>query len=149
MKVILTEKPSVAQDIARVFPNAKKINGYIDCGDICITWAFGHLIEISKNNAPERWDLNNLPILPSKFNYEVVKDKKTQFSTIKNLISKATDVIIATDSGREGELIARLILIQADWQRWDNTQRFWSSQALSESVVKSELNNLKPAQNYN
>ena len=83
MKVILTEKPSVANDIARVFPNAKKNNGYFDCGDTCITWAFGHLIEIAKNNAPERWDLNNLPILPAKFNYQVVKDKQNQFSAIK------------------------------------------------------------------
>jgi len=72
MKVILTEKPSVANDIARVFPNVKKNNGYFDCGKTCIIWAFGHLIEISKNNAPERWDLNNLPILPAKFNYQVV-----------------------------------------------------------------------------
>jgi DNA topoisomerase-3 len=148
MKVILTEKPSVAQDIAKVFPGAKKNNGYIDCGDVCITWAFGHLIEISKNNAPERWDLNNLPILPAKFNYQVVKDKQNQFSVIKNLVSKASDVIIATDSGREGELIARLILLQANWSRWDNTKRFWSSQALSEAVVKSELQNIKPSKLY-
>src|ERR1035437_6183997 len=148
MKVILTEKPSVANDIARVFPNAKKNTGYFDCGDTCITWAFGHLIEIAKDNTPQRWDLNNLPILPVKFNYQVVKDKQNQFSVIKDLVSKASDVIIATDSGREGELIARLILIQADWKGWDNTQRFWSSQALSESVVKSELNNLKSARLY-
>jgi len=148
MKVILTEKPSVANDIARVFPNARKNNGYYDCGDTCITWAFGHLIEISRNNAPDRWDLNNLPILPAKFNYQVVKDKQKQFSTIKALVSKATEVVIATDSGREGELIARLILIQADWKGWDNTQRFWSSQALSEAVVKKELSNLKSARVY-
>lgn len=148
MKVILTEKPSVANDIARVFPNAKKNNGYYDCGETCITWAFGHLIEIAKDNTPQRWDLNNLPILPAKFNYKVVKDKQNQFAIIKNLVSKASDVIIATDSGREGELIARLILIQADWKGWDNTQRFWSSQALSESVVKSELQNLKSARLY-
>lgn len=148
MKVILTEKPSVANDIARVFPNAKKNNGYYDCGDTCITWAFGHLIEISRNNAPERWDLNNLPILPGKFNYQVVKDKQKQFAVIKGLVSKANNVVIATDSGREGELIARLILIQADWKGWDNTQRFWSSQALSESVVRTELGNLRSARQY-
>lgn len=148
MKVILTEKPSVANDIARVFPNAKKNNGYYDCGDTCITWAFGHLIEIARNNTPGRWDLNNLPILPGKFNYEVVKDKQKQFAIIKGLVSKASNVVIATDSGREGELIARLILIQADWKGWDHTQRFWSSQALSESVVRSELGNLKSARLY-
>src|ERR1035437_659548 len=143
MKVILTEKPSVAQDIAKVFPGAKRNDGYFDCGETAITWAFGHLIEIAKNNAPDRWDLNNLPILPGKFNYQVVKDKQKQFSTIKFLLTNANEVIIATDSGREGELIARLILLQANWSGWDRTKRFWSSQALSESVVKSELENLK------
>ncbi|MCC7525092.1 MAG: DUF3945 domain-containing protein, partial [Chitinophagaceae bacterium] len=148
MKIILTEKPSVANDIARVFPNARKNNGYYDCGDTCITWAFGHLIEIARNNTPGRWDLNLLPILPSKFNYEVVKDKQKQFAVIKELVSKASDVVIATDSGREGELIARLILIQANWKGWDNTQRFWSSQALSEAVVRTELSNLRSARQY-
>lgn len=148
MKVILTEKPSVANDIARVFPNARKNNGYYDCGDTCITWAFGHLIEIARNNTPGRWDLNLLPILPAKFIYEVVKDKQKQFAVIKELVSKASDVVIATDSGREGELIARLILIQANWKGWDNTQRFWSSQALSEAVVRTELSNLRSARQY-
>lgn len=148
MKVILTEKPSVANDIARVFPNARKNNGYYDCGDTCITWAFGHLIEIAKNNTPGRWDLNLLPILPTKFIYEVVKDKQKQFAVIKELVSRANEVVIATDSGREGELIARLILIQANWKGWDNTQRFWSSQALSETVVRTELGNLRSARQY-
>jgi DNA topoisomerase III len=149
MKVILTEKPSVARDIAKVFPNAKANDGYIDCGSgYFITWAFGHLIEIAKSNAPHRWDLNNLPILPGEFYYEVTKDKTTQFKIIKSLLTKADGVIIATDSGREGELIARLILKQADWTRWNETKRFWSSQALSEEVIKHELKNLKFSSHY-
>jgi DNA topoisomerase-3 len=148
MKLIITEKPSVAQDIAKVFSNSQRKDGYIETNEYSITWAFGHLIEISKLNAPQRWDLSNLPILPGSFSYDVVKDKTKQFNTIKALLRNASEVVIATDSGREGELIARLILNQSLWKNWENTFRFWSSQALSEQVVKSEMRNLKPAKNY-
>lgn len=148
MKLIITEKPSVAQDIAKAYSNPQRKDGYIETGEYSITWAFGHLIEISKLNAPPRWDLNNLPILPGDFTYDVVKDKHKQFNTIKHLLSRSQEVVIATDSGREGELIARLILKLSSWKNWDNTFRFWSSQALSEQVVKAEMRNLKPAGNY-
>src|ERR1017187_10366855 len=131
MKLIITEKPSVAQDIAAAIGSPQKSDGYIIVGDYNITWAFGHLLEIDNSILPKERNLDVLPILPDKFNYLVVAEKKKQFSVIKNLVQKATDVVIATDAGREGELIARLILNNSGWRNWQNTYRLWTSEALS------------------
>ncbi|HEX7413190.1 MAG TPA: DNA topoisomerase, partial [Bacteroidia bacterium] len=148
MKLIITEKPSVAQDIAAAIGNAQKSDGYIIVGDFNITWAFGHLLEIDNSILPKERNLDVLPILPDKFNYLVVAEKKKQFSVIKNLVQKATDVIIATDAGREGELIARLILNNSGWLNWQNTYRLWTSEALSKEVVNKALKNMAPAARY-
>lgn len=147
MKLIITEKPSVAADINKIVGGSKK-EGYIEGTEYSITWAFGHLLELSPELMPKEWNINNLPIFPSEFLYSVSKDKNKQYQVIKNLLKTASEVIIATDAGREGELIARLILNKAGWTKWDKTFRFWSSEALSEQVIKKQLSNLKSSKEY-
>ncbi|PMP96112.1 MAG: hypothetical protein C0169_04765, partial [Thermodesulfobacterium geofontis] len=155
MVVILCEKPSVARDIIRVFEQVKPQVGYYFCRDggkvYAVTWAYGHLFEIDEEILPKNWSLSNLPIFPEQFKYTLARGDviKKQFEVIKSLLSKAREVIIATDAGEEGELIARLILIQGGWKNWENTYRFWTSEALTPQVVKRELRNgLKKASAY-
>lgn len=148
MKLIITEKPSVAQDFAKAMNGATSKGGYIETAEYTITWAIGHLIEIAKDNIPEKVQIEQLPFIPENFKYEVNAEKRKQYAIIKELSSKAHEVIIATDSGREGELIARLILKQAGWQNWTKTFRFWSSEALTPAVVIKGLSAIKPSGTY-
>ena len=146
--LILTEKPSVARDFAKALGDCKKRDGYFDCGNYLITWAFGHLFEIDDKIAPERWSFDTLPIFPEKFKLRLRKGAGKQFKVIKNLLGKVNRVIIASDAGREGELLAREILLMAGWKNWDKTYRFWTSEALTPEVVKRTLKNLKPAKEF-
>ena len=142
MKLILAEKPSVALDIAKALGSYEKHKDHIRAGGYVITWAYGHLLEIDGSIAEGRWSIEGLPIFPQEFFYKVINK---HFWAVKRLIEKASEVIIATDAGREGELIARLILIHSGWRNWSKTYRFWTSQALTEQVVRSVLRNLRPA----
>ncbi|RZK13692.1 MAG: hypothetical protein EOO43_17515 [Flavobacterium sp.] len=136
-KVVLTEKPSVAMDLGKALGRIERHDGYIVVAGYHITWAIGHLVEINEEIAPKQWRLNTLPILPEEFLYKVTSDKINQFNIIKGLLKKATSVVIATDAGREGELIARLILNLSDYT--GKIERFWTSEALSAEVVKKEF----------
>jgi len=149
MKLIITEKPSVAFDVAKgIGGKIEKKDGYLKVGDYCITWCFGHLLEIDDSAAPKKWDLESLPILPQKFNYRVIKGKGKQFKVIKELLKKADEVVISTDAGREGEAIARLVLQQAGLSDWSKVKRLWTSLSLTPEVVKKELRNLKPSKDF-
>jgi len=148
MKLILCEKPSVAQDIAKALGKSQKREGYIQARDCIITWAFGHLFEIDDEIAPKKWSLDTLPIFPEKFQYRLNKGAGKQFKVIKDLLKRADEVVVVMDAGREGELIARLILHQAGWKRWDKTYRLWTSEALTPEVVRRELKNLNPAKDF-
>ncbi len=123
MKVVLAEKPSVAMDLGKGLGKMERHNGYIKVDDYYITWAVGHLAEINEEIAPKQWRLDTLPILPEKFIYKITEDKINQFNVIKSLLKKADCVVIATDAGREGELIARLILDMAEYK--GKIQRCW------------------------
>ena len=145
MQLILTEKPSVARDIATgLTSNFTQKDGFIeaDNGETIITHAFGHLYHIDQSIMPRE---KELPFFPAHFRYETTSSGGKQARIIKNLLQKAEKVIIATDAGREGELIARLILNQSGWTSYQNTYRFWTSQALSPQVVKANFQSLKPA----
>lgn len=149
--LILTEKPSVAKDIAAALdPGATSKEGYISAlsGKVIITYAFGHLFKIAGDLMPPTPSVNDLPFFPDKFRYEPTSSGAKQGKNIKNLLKGIEKVVIATDAGREGELIARLILIETGWKNWDNTFRFWTSEALTAPVVKHGFNNLKPASQY-
>lgn len=149
MKLIIAEKPSVGMDFAKALGIKEKKDGYIvSNNNYLITWAIGHLVEIDDSIAPQTWDLKTLPIIPQSFRYRANPKTSKQLKVIKDLIKQAKEVIISTDAGREGELIARLILNTAGWKNWDKTYRFWTSEALTKEVILRELKNLKPAKDY-
>jgi DNA topoisomerase-3 len=146
--LILTEKPSVAEDFAKAL-GCRRREGYYEGGEYVITWALGHLFEISDENLPKKWDLSELPIFPEKFEYKLRSSQAgKQFKVIKELLARAGKVIVATDAGREGELIARLILQKAGLKDWSKVYRFWTSSALTPEVIRRELQRLKPAKEY-
>ena len=146
--LILTEKPSQALDFVKALKRCKKYSGYYECGKYIITWALGHLFQIDDSIAPKKWSLSSLPIFPNQFYLKLKYGAGKQFRIIKNLSKKVNKVIVATDPGREGELIAREILHMAGWKNWENTYRFWTSEALTPEVVKKALKNLKKANDF-
>jgi len=152
MKVILTEKPSVARDIAAHLGAHKKNDGYLEGNGYQVTWAFGHLIALKNpedyDPSLKKWSLATLPFIPQQFELKVVEDKgiSKQFAIIKKLIKSATELICATDAGREGELIFRYILTmtQCTHKPW---KRLWLS-SLTEEALHTAFKNLKPGTHY-
>ncbi|MBF6649624.1 DNA topoisomerase 3 [Methylobacter sp. BlB1] len=141
MKVILTEKPSVARDIARCLNIRNKRDGYFEGNGYRITWAFGHLVELKEpddyHKEWKRWSLEALPIIPEKFGLKARGDAsaKKQLNTIKHLFKEADEIICATDAGREGELIFRYIL---SWSQCLSKpfKRLWISSLTDEAIRK-------------
>jgi DNA topoisomerase-3 len=112
-----------------------------------ITYALGHLVEIDDGEfTGKKWVLDELPLIPKKFSYRIMNGKKDQFRVIKNLLKSAGEVYVFTDAGREGELIARLILMLAGYK--GKAKRFWTSEALTMDVVKRELSRMKDLSEY-
>lgn len=153
MKVILTEKPSVARDIADHLGAKQRHEGYFEGNGYQVTWAFGHLIALKNpedyDPSLKKWSLTTLPFIPQTFELKVVDDKgiRKQFSIIKKLMKSASEIICATDAGREGELIFRYILsmVQCEKKPW---QRLWLS-SLTEEALHKAFQNLKPGKDYN
>lgn len=159
MKLILTEKP----DIARSFSSAlgcNFTNGYYKNNEYIVTNAIGHLIELYEphdyNEVLKRWSLEFLPIVPQEFKYKVKEDGyiKKQFNIIKKAFSEnsISEVIVATDAGREGELIGRLVLDSIKENNIDFSnyrfKRFWTSNSLTDENILEELNFLKDLSKY-
>jgi len=153
MRVIITEKPSVANDIAKVLGITTKKNGYYEDNNTVITWAFGHLVTLidpdQYDDKYKSWMLNDLPILPIEFQKKVVENDgaSRQFETIKQCLlhKDVTDVVCATDAGREGELIFRFIYEHAGCQV--PIQRLWIS-SQTDQAIKEGFANLKPGADY-
>jgi len=151
--LILTEKPSVANDFARALNVKGRNNGYIENNAFIITWAIGHLVELKK---PEdyhprwkAWHLDTLPIMPESFDYNPIDRTSQQLKIIQKLLNTdVSKIIIATDAGREGEVIARTILMKCNHLNKTSLYRFWTSQALTDDVIRDALNNCKPAEAY-
>jgi len=151
--LILTEKPSVANDFARALNVRGRYDGYIENDTFIITWAIGHLVELKK---PEdyhprwkSWQLDTLPILPESFEYNPIDRTRQQFQIIQKLLNKKiSKIIIATDAGREGEVIARTILLKCNSLTKPSLFRFWTSQALTNEVIQETLSHCKPANAY-
>lgn len=141
MKVILTEKPSVARDIAKCLSINSKHDGYFEGNGYQITWAFGHLVELKEpdeyNQAWKRWSLESLPIIPEQFGLKARGDASAQkqLNTIKRLFKAADEIICATDAGREGELIFRYILSWAGCVH-KPFKRLWISSLTDDSIRK-------------
>ncbi|KUO59462.1 MAG: DNA topoisomerase III [Gracilibacter sp. BRH_c7a] len=149
--LVLTEKPSVGREIAKVLNCNQKGNGYFSSSKYIVSWALGHLVTLAdpeKYDAKyKNWRLEDLPMLPEKMELEVIKETSKQFSVVKNLMRMPdiTELIIATDAGREGELVARWIIQKAGWRK--PIKRLWIS-SQTDRAIKEGFNNLKPGKDY-
>ncbi|CAL2075580.1 DNA topoisomerase 3 [Tenacibaculum sp. 190524A02b] len=152
MKVCIAEKPSVAREIASILGANTKHDGYFEGNGYAVTYTFGHLCTLlePKDYKPhwKSWDLNNLPMLPERFNTKVTADSgiQKQFTIIKSLFDKADVVINCGDAGQEGELIQRWVINQANYK--GEVQRLWIS-SLTEEAIKEGFENLKTDELYN
>ncbi|MDK9866072.1 MULTISPECIES: DNA topoisomerase III [Staphylococcus] len=149
--LIIAEKPSVGRDIANTLNVNEKRNGYFENNKYIVTWALGHLVtnatpEQYDNNYKE-WKLDVLPIIPNKMKTVVISKTRKQFSTVQSLIknNNVKDIIIATDAGREGELVARLILDKAHNQK--PIKRLWIS-SVTNKAIKDGFNKLQDGRKY-
>ena len=152
MKVIITEKPSVARDIAGVLKITDKKNGYIEGRGCAITWAFGHLVTLldpgEYDPALKKWRLDSLPFVPDEFKLKLIENRGVaeQFATIKRLCQEAEEIVCATDAGREGELIFRYILALSDCED-KPIRRLWLS-SLTPDAIKEAFKDLKDGHDY-
>ena len=151
MKVCIAEKPSVAREIASVLGANVKRDGYYEGNGYAVTYTFGHLCTLKEPNDYKphwkSWDLNNLPMLPEKFETKVVSNSgiQKQFKIIKSLFDKAEVVINCGDAGQEGELIQRWVMNQANYK--GEVKRLWIS-SLTTEAIKEGFDNLKPSTKY-
>lgn len=151
MKVCIAEKPSVAREIAAVLGANTKRDGYFEGNGYIVTYTFGHLCTLKEPNdyRPywKSWDLNNLPMLPEKFETKVVQNSgiQKQFNIVKSLFDKAELVINCGDAGQEGELIQRWVMNEANYK--GEVKRLWIS-SLTTEAIKEGFENLKPSTNY-
>ncbi|WP_413999274.1 DNA topoisomerase 3 [Flavobacterium sp. W1B] len=151
MKVCIAEKPSVAREIASVLGANTKRDGYYEGNGYIVTYTFGHLCTLKEPNDYrsywKSWDLNNLPMLPEKFETKVVENSgiQKQFKIVKSLFDKAELVINCGDAGQEGELIQRWVMNEANYK--GEVKRLWIS-SLTTEAIKEGFENLKPASNY-
>jgi len=151
MKVCIAEKPSVAREIASVLGANTKRDGYYEGNGYAVTYTFGHLCTLKEPNDYKpywkSWDLNNLPMLPEKFETKVVANSGIlkQFKIVKSLFDKAELVINCGDAGQEGELIQRWVMNEAKYK--GEVKRLWIS-SLTTEAIKEGFENLKPSANY-
>ena len=151
MKVCIAEKPSVAREIASILGANTKRDGYFEGNGYAVTYTFGHLCTLlePKDYKPhwKSWDLNNLPMLPERFDTKVTVDTgiKKQFNIVKSLFEKAEVVINCGDAGTEGELIQRWVINQCNYK--GKVLRLWIS-SLTEESIKEGFKNLKPSEQY-
>ncbi len=152
MKVVITEKPSVARDIAAVLKITGKKKGYIEGRGCAITWAFGHLVTLLEpgeyDPALKRWSLDSLPFIPNEFKLKLIENPGVaeQFETIKTLCQAADEIVCATDAGREGELIFRYILALSECED-KPIRRLWLS-SLTADAIKEAFKDLKDGHDY-
>lgn len=149
--VVLAEKPSVARDIARVLGCNKKGNGFLEGSNYIVTWALGHLVTHADpegyGNEYKEWKLELLPIIPEPFKLTPIRQTTKQFNAVKAQLRRndVSNVIIATDAGREGELVARWILEMAKNRK--PVKRLWIS-SVTDKAIKDGFNNLKDGRAY-
>jgi len=149
--LVLAEKPSVGKDLARVLGCRQGGEGCMIGERYIVTWSLGHLVTLADPEIYSKdyktWSLETLPMLPPKMQLVVIKETSRQFGIVQGLLrrSDVTDIIIATDAGREGELVARWILIKAGCKK--PAKRLWIS-SQTDKAVREGFQNLKPADNY-
>jgi DNA topoisomerase-3 len=150
-KLVLAEKPSVGRELARVLGCRIREKGYSEGEGYIVTWALGHLVELAQPAAYSeryrRWSLRDLPMLPDILQQEVISQSQEQFQVVKTLINRedVESLIIATDAGREGELVARWIMKLSNYT--GTAQRLWIS-SQTDSAIKEGFEKLKDASLY-
>lgn len=150
MQLIIAEKPSVAQSIAAALEVKERKQGYLQGKGYLVSWCVGHLVELAE---PEvygdygKWQYADLPILPDKWQYAVLPDSKQQFNILRQLMARddVTEIVCATDAGREGELIFRLVYAVAGCTK--PVQRLWIS-SMEEAAIRRGFENLRPSAEY-
>ena len=149
--LVLAEKPSVARDIARVLGAREKGENCLIGKDYVVTWALGHLVTLKEPQELDerytRWKKEDLPILPARMETKVIKKTKSQFLAVKKLMNdkETGDIICATDSGREGELIFRYIYEQAGCRK--PVRRLWIS-SMTDEAIRAGFDSLRPSSDY-
>ncbi|HPT68758.1 MAG TPA: DNA topoisomerase, partial [Syntrophomonas sp.] len=150
--LVLAEKPSVAREIARVLNCNNKNKGFIEGQKYVVTWALGHLVTLAEpedyDQKLKQWRMEDLPMLPDKMKLKVIKQTSQQYQVVKNLMQRGDikDMVIATDSGREGELVARWIMDKANWRK--PFKRLWIS-SQTDAAIRDGFANLKAGSAYN
>lgn len=146
MRLYLCEKPSQGKDIGRVLGATRRGNGCLNGSGVTVTWCIGHLVETAPPEAYgeqyKRWSLEHLPIVPERWQVEVKSKTAAQFKVVKQLLKQATELVIATDADREGEMIAREIVELCGYR--GPIQRLWLS-ALNDASIRKALDALKPS----
>ncbi|WP_046213924.1 DNA topoisomerase III [Paenibacillus wulumuqiensis] len=150
-KLVLAEKPSVAREIARVLGSNQKQKGYLEGPQYIVTWALGHLVGLAEpedyDNRYQKWELEDLPILPDKMRLKVLRESAQQYKTVQHLMKRQDigSLIIATDAAREGELLARWIIQMAKWNK--PFQRLWIS-SQTDKAIKEGFARLRPGKEF-
>lgn len=151
MKLVIAEKPSVATSIAKAIGAKNKKDGYYEGNDYRVSWCVGHLVHMANPDSYDekykKWRIEDLPIIPKEYKYEIVNTTKKQFNILKKLMnSKEVDAVInACDAGREGEAIFRLVYMKANCKK--KIERLWIS-SMEDSAIKEGFNNLKDGKYY-
>lgn len=150
-KLVVCEKPSVAQSISKVLGAAKCGDGFLEGGGYIVSWCIGHLVELAQPESYEeryaKWRRDDLPILPQTWKYQVTTATKKQFSILKQLMARpdVESLVCATDAGREGELIFRLVYHQCGCKK--PFERLWIS-SMEDAAIREGFANLKPGTEY-
>ncbi len=151
MQLVIAEKPSVAQSIARVIGAGEKKDGYMEGSGYIVSWCIGHLVELAQpdaySEAWKKWSYESLPMIPEEWQTEVKGDTAAQYKVLKGLMhdKRVESVVCATDAGREGELIFRLVYEQAGCSK--PIKRLWIS-SMEESAIRVGFENLRPGSDY-
>ena len=150
-KLVICEKPSVAQSVGKVLGASKRCDGYLEGGGYLVSWCVGHLVELAQpetyGETYAKWRLEDLPILPEKWRYQVSSSTKKQFQILKELMNRedVTSIVEATDAGREGELIFRLVYNQCKCKK--PFERLWIS-SMEDAAIREGFARLRPGTEY-
>ena len=150
-KLVIAEKPSVALALAKVLGAYQRQDGYMEGNGYLVSWCVGHLVGLAQPDAYDetykKWSRESLPIIPENWKWEVADDKRTQFKVLKDLMfrSDVEELVCATDAGREGELIFRLVYYQASCKK--PFKRLWIS-SMEDEAIKEGIDNLREGSDY-
>src|SRR6056297_3512159 len=143
--LILAEKPSVGRDLARVLGCKQRAKGYLEGKDYVVTWALGHLVTLAEpkdyQSNWQHWNLDYLPMLPDKLKIKIIRKTSQQMQDIKKLCKRQDlqELVIATDAGREGELVARWIIQKTSWKN-KPLKRLWISSQTKKAILEGMQN---------